>query len=310
MELTISQPIQENLWWIIPGKLAGVRMPTSEELPELQAAGVGAIVSVFHNSDNLSLYQEAGIPHLWLPIEIDSVPNPVQIQEFQHFVESQNRLGHAVAVHCSTGKHRTGTMLAAYLIEVGLSYESAMKTILDANPSIELPKNQAIFLQELAQIKKSPIEQSIVENLWWVIPGKLAGVRKPTAEEIAELKATGVGAIVSVMDDPSNLDLYEQTDLPYRWLPTKGGKAPNSEQIQELQKFVEQQNQIGNAVAVHCTTGNRRTGTMLAAYLIITGSSYDNAMRVVQTANPKAELRAAQATFLHELVGEVSGDSI
>ncbi len=38
------QPIQENLWWVIPGKLAGVRKPTAEELSQLQAAGVGAIV--------------------------------------------------------------------------------------------------------------------------------------------------------------------------------------------------------------------------------------------------------------------------
>ena len=132
--------------------------------------------------------------------------------------------------------------------------------------------------------------QPIVENLWWVIPDKLAGVRKPTAEEIVELRAMGIGAIVSVMDDPSNLDLYEQADLPYRWLPTQGGTAPSLEQLEELQRFVEQQNRLGNAVAIHCTSGNRRTGTMLAAYLISTGSSYENAMQVVQTANPKAEL--------------------
>lgn len=73
--------------------------------------------------------------------------------------------------------------------------------------------------------------QPIEENLWWVTPGKLAGVRKPDAAEIVELKATGVGAIVSVMDDPQNLDLYEQANLPYRWLPTKGGTAPSLQQI-------------------------------------------------------------------------------
>jgi protein-tyrosine phosphatase len=143
--------------------------------------------------------------------------------------------------------------------------------------------------------------QPISENLWWVIPGKLAGVRKPIPEEIAELKAAGVGAIVSVMDDPSNLDSYEQADLPYRWLPTKGGTAPSKEQIQELEDFVEQQNQLGHAVAVHCTSGNRRTGTMLAAYLIQIGSSYDDAMEVIQAANPNAELREAQITFLRSL---------
>ena len=152
--------------------------------------------------------------------------------------------------------------------------------------------------------------QPISENLWWVIPGKLAGVRKPTPDEIAQLKATGVGAIVSVMDDPSNLDLYEQAELPYRWLPTTGGTAPSQEQLQELQDFVQQQNQVGNAVAVHCTSGNRRTGTLLTAYLINTGSSYDSAMQVIQTANPNAELREAQIMFLQKLAGEPLGDDV
>ncbi|MBM0740575.1 dual specificity protein phosphatase family protein [Phormidium sp. CLA17] len=145
--------------------------------------------------------------------------------------------------------------------------------------------------------------QLIAENLWWVIPGKLAGVRKPTAAELTELKAAGVGAIVSVMDDPSNLDLYEQAGISHLWLPTKGGTAPTSEQIYELQSFVDQHNQSGNAIAVHCTSGNRRTGTMLAAYLIQSGSSFDEAMQMIQTANPNAELRDAQTTFLQKLAG-------
>ncbi|EKQ67866.1 putative-tyrosine phosphatase [Leptolyngbyaceae cyanobacterium JSC-12] len=111
----------------------------------------------------------------------------------------------------------------------------------------------------------------------------------------------GIKAIVSVMDDPSNLDLYKQAEIPYRWLPTKGGTAPSPEQVQELQSFVDKQNQLGNAVAVHCTSGNRRTGTMLAAYLIQSGMLYDDAMHVIQTANPNAELREAQTNFLQAL---------
>jgi protein-tyrosine phosphatase len=137
----------------------------------------------------------------------------------------------------------------------------------------------------------------------WAIPGKLAGVRKPTVDELAELQAAGIGAIVSVMDDPSNLDLYQQAAIPHRWLPTKGGTAPTQVQIQELQTFVDQQNQLGNAVAIHCTSGNRRTGTMLAAYLIQSGVAYADAMQTIQTANPNAELREAQTTFLQSLTG-------
>lgn len=143
--------------------------------------------------------------------------------------------------------------------------------------------------------------QPIKENLWWVIPGKLAGVRKPMAEELTDLQTAGIGAIVSVMDDPSNLDLYQSSEIPHLWLPTKGGTPPSLEQIQELQNFVSSQNELGHAVAVHCTSGRRRTGTMLASYLILAGSSYDEAMQTIQDAKPDAELREAQTTFLREL---------
>lgn len=145
--------------------------------------------------------------------------------------------------------------------------------------------------------------QPIKENLWWVIPGKLAGVRKPTAEELRELQTAGIGAIVSVMDDPSNLDLYELASIPHLWLPTKGGSPPSREQIQELQNFVDQQNRQNKAVAVHCTSGRRRTGTMLASYLIQAGSSYEDAIETIEEANPEVELREAQIIFLRELAG-------
>ncbi|AFY40721.1 dual specificity protein phosphatase family protein [Nostoc sp. PCC 7107] len=146
--------------------------------------------------------------------------------------------------------------------------------------------------------------QPISKSLWWVIPEKLAGVRKPTAEELTELQALGIQAIVSLMDDPSNLDLYQQANMPYLWLPIKGGTAPSREQLQELQTFITSQNYINNAVAVHCTSGRRRTGTILAAYLIQTGLSYNQSMQMIVNANPNVELRAAQTDFLQELAGE------
>lgn len=142
------------------------------------------------------------------------------------------------------------------------------------------------------------MEQSIIENLWWVIPEKLAGVRKPTPEEVIELQTVGIGAIVSLMDDPANLEAYQQAELPYLWLPTKGGTAPSHEHLQKLQNFVDEQHQLGHAVAVHCTSGRRRTGTILAAYLIQTGSTCENALQTILAANPDVELREAQVNFL------------
>ena len=148
--------------------------------------------------------------------------------------------------------------------------------------------------------------QPILENLWWVIPQKLAGVRKPNSEELIDLLTVGIGAIVSVMDDPSNLELYQTAKLPYLWLPTKGGTAPSKEQINELIAFVTQQNKLCTGVAIHCTSGRRRTGTMLAAYLICAGASVEEALQVILNANPQVELRDAQIKFLNELAEQVT----
>lgn len=132
----------------------------------------------------------------------------------------------------------------------------------------------------------------------------MAGVRKPTADELRDLQAAGIGAIVSVLDDPSNLDVYEQLDIPFRWLPIQGGTPPSRDQIQELAHFVDEQDRQSRSVAVHCINGLRRTGTMLAAYLIHVGSTYEAAMRTIELANPQVELRSAQTDFLRFLAGD------
>ena len=146
--------------------------------------------------------------------------------------------------------------------------------------------------------------QPIAENLWWVIPGKLAGVRKPAAPELAELQAAGVGAILSVMDDPSNLDAYKAANWPHCWVPVKGGTAPSSEQMGELKTFIDSQHEAGRAVAIHCTSGRRRTGTAIAAYLIASGATFTDAVTAVTTANPAVEMREAQLQFLQALAEE------
>ncbi len=153
MQQQSTQPIVENLWWVIPDRLAGVRQPLPAELTELQSPGIGAIVSVLDTDTNLAIYKKQEIPHLWLPVVGGMAPDREQVRAFQVFVNEQNQLGHAVAVHCTGGRHRTGTMLAAYLIATGSSYEAAIETIIHANPEAELETVQKIFLRSLATDK-------------------------------------------------------------------------------------------------------------------------------------------------------------
>jgi protein tyrosine phosphatase (PTP) superfamily phosphohydrolase (DUF442 family) len=145
------------------------------------------------------------------------------------------------------------------------------------------------------------MSQPISENLWWVVPGQLAGVRKPEPAELPELEAAGIGAIASVMDDPTNLDAYARAGIPHLWLPTTGGTAPRFEQVQAFEQFVAEQQAQQRAVAVHCTSGRRRTGTLLAAYLIRSGLSFETVMQRIAEANPAVEFRDAQIEFLRSL---------
>lgn len=142
---------------------------------------------------------------------------------------------------------------------------------------------------------------SISESLWWIISNRLAGVRKPAAEDLSVLKELQIGAIVSVLSDEANLELYKSYDFPHLWIPIKGGTAPSLSQLKQLKAFVDSQNKSGNAVAVHCSNGLRRTGTVLTALLIQRGSDYDSAMTAIQAANPAVELSEAQISFLKNL---------
>lgn len=141
-------------------------------------------------------------------------------------------------------------------------------------------------------------EQTLWESIWWMIPDQLAGMRKPEVDELEVLQAAGIGAIVSVMDDPSNLDLYAAAHIPHCWLPTTGGTAPTRQHVDEFCQFVDLQNQAGHAVAVHCSSGRRRTATFLGAYLMVRGASCEEVLTAIAHANPQVEMRAAQLSFL------------
>lgn len=142
--------------------------------------------------------------------------------------------------------------------------------------------------------------KDISELVWWVIPGKLLGVRKPENEsEIAYLKSIGVGGVVTLLDDEENHKLYEVTDMDFLWTPMKGGTAPTGDQVKEVSVFISDINSKGKAVAIHCNNGRKRTGTMLAAQLIKQGMNGDQAIQRVQELNSEAQLNDLQKDFLH-----------
>ncbi|NET55838.1 MAG: protein phosphatase [Symploca sp. SIO2E6] len=139
------------------------------------------------------------------------------------------------------------------------------------------------------------------DYVWWLIPEKLAGMSRPPLEDLPQLYQAGIRGIVSVMDEPSGIKEYQEGGFQALWLPITGGKPPTVEQVKQFIEFAKPLIETNQPVVVHCTSGNRRTGTLLAAYLVGLGEDPQRAISMVQEARPTAELRDAQREFLLKL---------
>ena len=138
---------------------------------------------------------------------------------------------------------------------------------------------------------------SYPDYVWWLVPEKLAGMPRPPLEDLSQLYAAGMRGIVSVMDEPSGIEEYRAAGLNALWLPITGGKPPTVEQVQQFVEFADE----NQPVVVHCTSGNRRTGTLLAAYLVAKGEPLEDVLSNLIKVRPTAELRQPQLDFLSEL---------
>ncbi|MEM9508157.1 MAG: dual specificity protein phosphatase family protein [Cyanobacteria bacterium P01_E01_bin.35] len=141
----------------------------------------------------------------------------------------------------------------------------------------------------------------VPDYVWWLLPDKLGGMSRPPIEDLPQLNQGGIRGIISVMDEPSGIQEYRAAGFKALWLPITGGKPPTVEQVKQFIEFAQPLIENYQPVVVHCTSGNRRTGTLLAAYLVADGELPENAIAMVKEARPTAELRAAQQEFLLEL---------
>ena len=137
--------------------------------------------------------------------------------------------------------------------------------------------------------------------LWWAIPNQLAGMPRPALDDLSQLVQSKISGIISVMDEPSGINEYKAVGLSALWLPITGGKAPSIEQVQSAVNFIDPILAKGEAAVIHCTSGNRRTGTLIAAYLIAKGEVPTIAIERIYKARPTAELREVQRQFLLNL---------
>ncbi|PTX97353.1 hypothetical protein DB346_20325 [Verrucomicrobia bacterium LW23] len=157
------------LWWVLPGKLAGMRVPSldrtrytthihaePESLPDdlahLWRVGIRAVVSLLNSAGDGPVFTRAGMEYLSLPVRDGGAPTTHQALRFLHFTDEALRNSKPVAVHCAAGRGRTGTMLALYLIHHFQldRAETAVEAVRKVRPSAIETYTQETFLQDFA----------------------------------------------------------------------------------------------------------------------------------------------------------------
>lgn len=159
-------------------------------------------------------------------------------------------------------------------------------------------------------------DPAVALDLWWALPGALAGMPMPQLhperrenpgplraykDDLPLLVEAGIGAVVCLLNIPQDARVYEAAGLGFQCLSIPDGHPPSLRQFVEFLGFLRQQRAQQRAVAVHCAAGLGRTGTMLAGCLIASGVEFQAAVRQIRAARPGAIETASQMNFLSGL---------
>lgn len=106
--------------------------------------------------------------------------------------------------------------------------------------------------------------------------------------DLAWLRYQDIGAVLSLTETPLAQDALSRHGLEVLHLPVPDMMAPLPEQFRRALDFIDYQRALGRAVVVHCLVGQGRTATVLAAYLIRSGTSPDEAVAKLRALCPGA----------------------
>ena len=143
-----------NFSWILPGALAGSMGPTERRhLIYFERNDVTAIVRM---EEQTISGEPWGFQELYDPVPDFQAPTIEQVDRIVNFVEQQvETWERPTVVTCAAGIGRTGTILAAYLVNTGYEAQEAIDYIRLLRPgSIQTPAQEEVVREYAAFVKE------------------------------------------------------------------------------------------------------------------------------------------------------------
>jgi atypical dual specificity phosphatase len=144
--------------WVIENEIAGMASPAGKDdalWPWLAERGIGLVVSLTTRAPDKNVLARHGLELLHLPVQDFTPPTPDDIDAFVEHARFHRHEGRAIVVHCGAGIGRTGTMIACYLVDRGMTAEEAVATVRKKRPGSVETKEQADAVASFAERHKT-----------------------------------------------------------------------------------------------------------------------------------------------------------
>ncbi|MDA4133093.1 MAG: dual specificity protein phosphatase family protein [Thaumarchaeota archaeon] len=148
-----------NFGWIIEGRLAASGLPSSAaQVRWLKEHGINSILTLTEDPLPQKLLDGSDVVSLHVQMFDHAPPSQDSLSKAVRHVRSEIEKGNSVVVHCLAGQGRTGSVVAAYMIEYhGKDVDEEISQLRRTRPgSIERSQEPAVreYAQRIKEAKR------------------------------------------------------------------------------------------------------------------------------------------------------------